>query len=459
MNLLAKLRIVLPMLMIFAILACGNASTPEEPTTAASPTAPLAPLPDFDQTVEAAVKATVVAAMPPTMQPTPEPTSTSAPKPTPTDLPTSMPTPALISGRYTLIVDPGLDKSFTIETGDQADSVDYSKLSVSELLAAIEASNARILEQADSIQSENLRTGKTVRFRIGADHASETAEWKQGGWEELNLTVGPNTEIDQPAGDNGSIGRVPPHVFTGTASTGGRPAPIGTIISAWVDDVIVAVTTVEEERSPSNVNASRATFSSLGDNLLIVWQYSQSVDRWDFYAPSLESYGINTYANASDGDIVWVQLKEDALFQGWLARQGWNLLSLDSSATKPTPTPKPSSSLSPSPVEIRSHLVAHNLIGTPVLSVGLLNASDATVDAVEIQICPLNRFGESLKAYGFSDECLVGTTNSLTASGDLEVAKWTLFGYDTASQANLTILRVHFVDRILSWNRGRWVSR
>lgn len=173
----------------------------------------------------------------------------------------------------------------------------------------------------------------------------------------------------------------------------------------------------------------------------------------------MESYGINTYENAIDGDIVWVQLKEDAMFQSWLARQGLNLLSLESAAVNPAATPKPSSSLSPSPVEIRSHLVAHNSIGTPVISVGLLNASDATVDAVEIQICPLNRFGESLKAYGFSDECLVGTTNSLTASGDLEVAKWTLFGYDTASQANLIILRVHFVNRILSWDRGRWVTQ
>lgn len=248
---------------MIAIAACGGPSSSGEQTAEPSPTVVADPLQDLDAIVEAAVKATVEAGGTPTRQPT----ATSAPKPTPTEVPTSTPPPVLISGRYTLIVDPGLDKSFTIITGDQADSVDYSKLSFSELLAAVEASNSRILEGADSIQSENLRAGKTVRFRIGADHASETAEWKQGGWEELNLTVGPNMEIDQPVGDNGPTGRVPPHVFTGTASIGGRPASIGTIISAWVDDVIVAVATIEEERSPSNVNASRTRFSSLGDNL------------------------------------------------------------------------------------------------------------------------------------------------------------------------------------------------
>ena len=96
------------------------------------------------------------------------------------------------------------------------------------------------------------------------------------------------------------------------------------------------------------------------------------------------------------------------------------------------------------------------MIDTPELTVSFFNSSDAVIDAVEILICPKNRFGEPLEAYGYSDLCFLGTDNDILAAETLGTETWTLDGYHTATGANLTVLRVHFIDRA-TWDNGKWV--
>ena len=310
-----KLTVVLAVLIGMLLLACSStASAPVEPMPDITTVPAVEPTPDIDSTVEArlaherAVDATVEARLAeekasdakptstlvpqatdtltpePTGSPIPLPTATSAP--TPTYEPTIAPTPVLWGGRYTMLVD---QRPF----GEFA--------------------------------------GKTVQFKIGESYASETSVWKQGGFTSLDLSVASLT--DGSVGGNTSTSRevegiVPPHLFTGKGFFDGMHVPIGTVISAWVDGVKVSETTVVAERQSSALGETKEMFRSLGTNLLRVWVFRYYSQTWEFYVPSAESLGINNYVGAKEGDIAWVLVNSNQMFQNGMLYEGWNLISL-----------------------------------------------------------------------------------------------------------------------------------
>ena len=196
-------------------------------------------------------------------------------------------------------------------------------------------------------QLDTSFAGKTVSFKIGDLWANETAGWQQGGATGLNLTVssrqsalpdyshrGSNSDEEATS----SRGRLlaspvrqqsPPHMFTGTATVDGSPAPLGTSISAWVDGELAGVTTVTFRRLPDARNATAVTFRALGDNLKIVWHFDAKNGNWLFYDPGPKFLAVSTYTDASAGDIVWVRVDLQQVFQGQTLYPGWDLISLD----------------------------------------------------------------------------------------------------------------------------------
>jgi len=315
-----KLPVVLAVLIGCLVLACSTVTpNPVEPTPSIDATAVLEPTPDIDATVEArvaherAVDSTVEARLAedrnayakptnppvpqtmgsprqePTDTPTSVPTATSVP--TPTYKPTLAPTPVLWGGRYTMLVDQSPFGGFA---------------------------------------------GKTVRFKIGESYASETSVWEHGGFTSLDLTVASLT--DGNVGGNASTSRevelrVPPHLFTGKGFFGGMHVPIGTVISAWVDGVKVSETNVVAEPQSPALGDTSEMFRSLGTNLRRVWIYLNYLDAWRLYVPGNDTLGINTYTDAKEGDIVWVLVNSNQMFQNGMLYEGWNLILLEQPIT------------------------------------------------------------------------------------------------------------------------------
>ena len=315
-----KLTVVLTMLIGILVLACSTVTpVPAEPTPNIDATTVVEPTLDIDATVEArlaherAVDATVEARLAeekvsdakPTSTPVPQATDASKPEPTdtttlvptatsvptPTYKPTLAPTPVLWGGRYTMLVDQSPFGGFA---------------------------------------------GKTVRFKIGESYASETSVWEHGGFTSLDLTVASLT--DGNVGGNASTSRevelrVPPHLFTGKGFFGGMHVPIGTVISAWVDGVKVSETNVVAEPQSPALGDTSEMFRSLGTNLRRVWIYLNYLDAWRLYVPGNDTLGINTYTDAKEGDIVWVLVNSNQMFQNGMLYEGWNLILLEQPIT------------------------------------------------------------------------------------------------------------------------------
>ena len=174
------------------------------------------------------------------------------------------------------------------------------------------------------------------------------------------------------------------------------------------------------------------------------------------------------------------------------------------STPEPTATPTPEPTATPIPVPPPLVFVAYegssaderyldkngissDSIGTPILAIAYMNVSEKTLDAIEFRICPKNRFGDALKEYGYETNCLIGSTdkvvipfvdatNAMKLNGEVYrykgelsdylpfnsnkyvqlimntsetpgyFGKWTLYGYETTTQAEITLVRVHFQD-------------
>ena len=268
----------------------------EAPTVSSSSTPIITPTPAprATSTLQPTPTARVIVVTA-TAPPTPTPTLTPRPAPTKTPVPAS--TPILFEGNYTLLVDQGSD-SFS---------------------------------------------GKVVSFRVADIQADQTAIWQQGGSTNLDLTASTGRTrfgdreqlgLAEIAKTNGgvlaspSLQRVPPHVFTGTVSVDGRPAPEGTTVSAWIDGVSYGVTTVKPVNFPLTLSTTAVIFSPLGNNLKRVWRFSNQSLSWEFFMPGAAFFGVNTLTDARSGDIVWVQVGIEQPFQGQTLFPGWNLISL-----------------------------------------------------------------------------------------------------------------------------------
>ena len=183
---------------------------------------------------------------------------------------------------------------------------------------------------------------KPVSFKVGNLWAIETATWKMGGTTELNLTAFSgrsrysNGEGGESSGDTSNGGllgapfahRVPPHVFVGTVEADAVPALVGSTVSAWVDGRLVAASTVTKKRLPTTVSRTASTFESLGQILNVIWIFKIRIQAWEFYSTDERFSAVNTYTDAASGDIVWVYVHHDQMFQGQQLFAGWNIISI-----------------------------------------------------------------------------------------------------------------------------------
>ena len=69
------------------------------------------------------------------------------------------------------------------------------------------------------------------------------------------------------------------------------------------------------------------TFGDVGENLVVVWRYNNEDSSWASYDPDAPA-DLNDLAIVGSGDIVWVQVNEQQMFQGRTLYAGWNLITL-----------------------------------------------------------------------------------------------------------------------------------
>ena len=144
----------------------------------------------------------------------------------------------------------------------------------------------------------------------------------------------------------------------------------------------------------------------------------------------------------------------------------------------PTPTPAASPTPRPpgaTPLDVTFVSIVANESGIPVLTLKATNPSDLASDYFRVRICPKDSAGERIKRNGTGSECMVGQSNVLlNPLGDdapdgywylwegtyinadalvddqwwfqVTIPKWTLDGFESATQVDFTVTLVHFVD-------------
>ena len=175
-------------------------------------------------------------------------------------------------------------------------------------------------------------TGKTVQFKVKELTATETATWQQGGVDDLTLTA-----LSEPPGYIGELPRerggfadagfksggllaspvvqpLPPHVFKGTVTIDGKPAPEHTAVTAWIDGVQVPGAEATVQANPLAAGALLGPVSEalkpLGDNLVRVWKFDAANQDWSFYDPRPGFARFNTLRAVASGEFYWVVLKD-----------------------------------------------------------------------------------------------------------------------------------------------------
>ena len=76
------------------------------------------------------------------------------------------------------------------------------------------------------------------------------------------------------------------------------------------------------------VSTPEEVFGVLGDSLVSVWSLDNATKVWSAYFPGAPE-GVSDLTGVSRGDIVWINVSEDAAFQGGTLTTGWNLISLE----------------------------------------------------------------------------------------------------------------------------------
>ena len=181
--------------------------------------------------------------------------------------------------------------------------------------------------------------GQEVTFTIDGLRADQTSPWMQGGSAMLNLT----------ASRASSAGLFPPHVFIGTASINGLPAPEGTVLVAFLDEKLAGSAVTGADGKFSNLMVmgpgARVTFKiarhdatqaltwelggldavhltasrsdlpavalkPLGDKLVRVFEFDNATKTWSFYDPREEFTEVNTLSTLVPGEAYWVKVTE-----------------------------------------------------------------------------------------------------------------------------------------------------
>jgi hypothetical protein len=111
-----------------------------------------------------------------------------------------------------------------------------------------------------------------------------------------------------------------PGTYTVVMSTGANFSATGTF------------TVVASGSTPASTQATtQEIFADVidnGDNLVRVWRYDNATQSWSFYDPRPAFELANTLLKTGAGDIVWVNVNTEQIFQGQTLFPGWNLISL-----------------------------------------------------------------------------------------------------------------------------------
>lgn len=113
-------------------------------------------------------------------------------------------------------------------------------------------------------------TGKAVTFTIDGEIASQSAVWRQGGVDLLDLSF-----------------------YSG-------PRPVADVFAPLVRD----------------------------GSLVVVWWYDNSTQSWAVFDPRPEVAELNDLSEVNTKDIVWVEVSRQRVFQGRMLYEGWNLIAL-----------------------------------------------------------------------------------------------------------------------------------
>ncbi|MYE40448.1 MAG: hypothetical protein F4X27_09520 [Chloroflexi bacterium] len=76
------------------------------------------------------------------------------------------------------------------------------------------------------------------------------------------------------------------------------------------------------------VSTPEEVFGVLGAKLVSVWSLDNATKAWSAYFPGAPE-GVSDLTGVSRGDIVWINVNADVMFQGGMLTTGWNLISLE----------------------------------------------------------------------------------------------------------------------------------
>ena len=342
---------VLSVLVLLALAACGGGDTPatsppmEQPTrqptatTGAQPAATTVPTETPAPTSTTAAEASPTAAPAATTAPPKAPEPTDTPVPTPKDTPVPAPTEAPT-------VEPTMEPTRLPTVAPTAAPTEVPTATPEPLPATPSEPTTYLLSVHQP--GDQVYAGKTVTFMVGNLQAVETAVWRQGGLDSLDLSASGSARSDTPQpstpatatrdrgfSTSGLLARpafqpAPPHVFAGTVTINGQPAVPGTVVTALVDGIPVPnaeATAKAASESPDSSGSVAQSLDPLGDNLLMVWGFDRTIQDWSFYDPSSGFAKFNTIREMAPGGFYYLVVernqtvtlngRERTLFPGW----------------------------------------------------------------------------------------------------------------------------------------------
>lgn len=101
------------------------------------------------------------------------------------------------------------------------------------------------------------------------------------------------------------------------------------------------------------------------------------------------------------------------------------------------------------PVELLEAITKKNMIGEPMVSLGIKNNSQKTIDAYTISVYCYNNFNVALQEFGAGSDHFKGISQHSIAPGQTagyDGRFWTLHGFETATKVEVVLEKIHFTD-------------
>ncbi len=110
------------------------------------------------------------------------------------------------------------------------------------------------------------------------------------------------------------------------------------------------------------------------------------------------------------------------------------------------------------PLEFVELTLSRNSIGTPEIGVTVTNVSAKPVKAFTIKAQAWNAYGSLLKEFGFGDSVFSGISQKTIEPGQTRTVWWTLYGYDTAYEIEVSLDSAMHTDGKKWTAGGIWVE-